>query len=48
MRWHYSAKQVVNIDPQFESLCGVADSAYHAVWLELGGRLDSLNRCEKF
>lgn len=47
MRWHYSAKQVVNIDPQFESLCGVADSAYHAVWLELGGRLDSLNRCEK-
>ncbi len=47
MRWHYSLKQIVKIDPQFESFCRVADSAYRAVWLEMGGQVDSLNRCER-
>lgn len=47
MKWHYSTKKVERIDPRFEWFCRVADSAYQAVWEEMGGSLDSLSRCER-
>lgn len=46
MRWHYSTKQIKNVDPQIKWFSQVADSAYNAIWQESGGSLSALNRCE--
>lgn len=42
MKWHFSARKVDGIDPQFERFCEYADSVFYAGWQETGGCLDSL------
>ena len=40
MKWHFSARKVDGIDPQFERFCEYADSVFYAGWQETGGCLD--------